>query len=122
MKTNSKADFMQATRNDKRLTKVGAFLRKTSIDELPVLINVLKGEMSLVGPRPLLLKYKDRFNKHQNRRHEVLPGITGLAQIQGRNEISWSKKFDYDIQYVEKQSFVMDLIILLKGFSIFYSL
>ena len=70
--------------------------------------------MSLVGPRPLLLKYKDRFNEHQNKRHEILPGITGLAQIQGRNEISWSKKFAYDIQYVEKHSLLMDLKILFQ--------
>ena len=97
-----------------RQTKIGKILRKTSIDELPLLINVIKGEMSLVGPRPLLVKYKDRFNENQNRRHEILPGITGLAQIQGRNEISWSKKFDYDIHYVETQSFVMDLKILFK--------
>ena len=110
-----KSGISKSSEDDEiRQTKIGRILRKTSIDELPVLINVLKGEMSLVGPRPLLLKYKDRFNKHQNRRHEILPGITGLAQIQGRNEISWSKKFDYDIHYVETQSFVMDLKILFK--------
>ena len=110
-----KSGISKSSEDDEiRQTIIGRILRKTSIDELPVLINVLKGEMSLVGPRPLLLKYKDRFNKYQNRRHEILPGITGLAQIQGRNEISWSKKFDYDIHYVETQSFVMDLKILYK--------
>ena len=95
-----------------RQTGLGKFLRKTSIDELPTLINVLKGEMSLVGPRPLLVKYKDRFNEHQNKRHIVLPGITGLAQIKGRNTISWAKRFEYDIQYVQSYSLKLDFTIL----------
>jgi len=103
--------------DENRQTGIGKFLRKTSLDELPVLINVIKGDMSLVGPRPLLIKYKDRFTDFQDRRHEVLPGITGLAQIKGRNKISWEKKFIYDIKYVDHRSFVLDVKILIKTFS-----
>tara|TARA_B100000029_G_C17533892_1_gene944177 strand:+ start:878 stop:1477 length:600 start_codon:yes stop_codon:yes gene_type:complete len=97
-----------------RQTTFGKFLRKTSLDELPVLINVVKGNMSLVGPRPLLIKYKDRFTSYQDRRHEVLPGITGLAQIKGRNQISWEEKFNYDLEYIDQRTFVLDIIILVK--------
>ena len=97
-----------------RLTKIGKLLRKTSVDELPVLFNVIKGDMSLVGPRPLLLKYGPRFSPKQDKRHHVLPGITGLAQINGRNTISWEDKFDYDIQYVKNHSFWIDLKILIQ--------
>jgi lipopolysaccharide/colanic/teichoic acid biosynthesis glycosyltransferase len=97
-----------------RQTKIGKLLRKTSVDELPVLFNVIKGDMSLVGPRPLLLKYGPRFSPKQDKRHHVLPGITGLAQINGRNTISWEDKFDYDIQYIEQRSFFLDLKILIK--------
>ena len=97
-----------------RQTLLGKLLRKTSLDELPVLINVLKGEMSLVGPRPLLIKYSERFNSFQNRRHEVLPGITGLAQIKGRNQISWEEKFNYDIQYIDEHNFLLDIKILFR--------
>tara|TARA_B110000438_G_C15638196_1_gene574084 strand:- start:27 stop:626 length:600 start_codon:yes stop_codon:yes gene_type:complete len=97
-----------------RQTLLGKFLRKSSLDELPVLINVLKGEMSLVGPRPLLIKYSKRFNSFQNRRHEVLPGITGLAQIKGRNRISWEEKFIYDVQYIDEQNFLLDIKIIFK--------
>lgn len=95
-----------------RLTMIGAFVRKTSLDELPQLINVLKGEMSLVGPRPLLVEYLPLYNQNQSRRHEVKPGITGWAQINGRNTISWQQKFDYDIYYVENLSFMLDVKIL----------
>ncbi|MEI7581208.1 sugar transferase [Runella sp.] len=95
-----------------RLTAVGAFVRKTSLDELPQLINVLKGEMSLVGPRPLLVEYLPLYNNRQSRRHEVKPGITGWAQVNGRNTISWQQKFDYDVYYVEYLSFVFDVKIL----------
>ena len=95
-----------------RLTPVGRFVRKTSLDELPQLINVLKGDMSLVGPRPLRVKYLSRYTEFQKRRHEVSPGITGLAQIKGRNSISWDQKFRYDVFYVDKQSFWFDLQIL----------
>ena len=97
-----------------RQTLLGKYLRKTSLDELPVLINVLKGDMSLVGPRPLLIKYSKRFNSFQNRRHEVLPGITGLAQINGRNQISWEEKFNYDVQYINEHNLLLDIKILLK--------
>ncbi|MGR3856337.1 sugar transferase [Chryseobacterium indologenes] len=91
-----------------RLTAVGSFVRKTSLDEIPQLINVLKGDMSLIGPRPLLVQYLPLYNEHQARRHEVRPGITGWAQINGRNAISWNQKFDYDVWYVENISFILD--------------
>ena len=96
----------------KRLTRLGRFLRRTSLDELPELFNVLKGEMSLVGPRPLLMQYIDRYTAEQARRHEVKPGITGWAQINGRNAITWDKKFEYDVWYVDHQSFWLDLKII----------
>lgn len=95
-----------------RLTLFGSFLRKTSLDELPSLFNVLKGEMSLVGPRPLLMQYLPLYNETQKRRHEVKPGITGLAQVNGRNAISWEMKFELDVWYVDNQSFFLDLKIL----------
>ncbi len=94
-----------------RLTKIGKILRKTSLDELPQLINVLKGDMSLIGPRPLLFKYIDLYSAEQRRRHDIKPGITGLAQVNGRNGISWKKKFEYDIYYVNNNSFWLDLKI-----------
>jgi lipopolysaccharide/colanic/teichoic acid biosynthesis glycosyltransferase len=97
-----------------RLTKVGAIVRKTSLDELPQLINVLKGDMSLIGPRPLLVQYLERYNATQKRRHEVRPGITGWAQVNGRNAISWEKKFELDVEYVDRLSFIMDCKIVLK--------
>jgi sugar transferase EpsL len=96
-----------------RLTRLGRFLRSSSLDELPELWNVLKGEMSLVGPRPLLMEYLAMYNDYQARRHEVRPGITGWAQVNGRNAISWDQKFDYDVWYVDNQSFGLDLKILL---------
>lgn len=95
-----------------RLTKLGSIVRKTSIDEIPQLINVLKGDMSLVGPRPLLFKYIPLYSQEQLRRHEVRPGITGWAQVNGRNSISWMEKFTYDIEYVNKISFKFDAKIL----------
>lgn len=95
-----------------RLTKVGKFVRSTSIDELPQLINVLKGDMALIGPRPLLPQYLPLYSKEQARRHEVRPGITGWAQVNGRNAISWSKKFELDVWYVDHCSFVLDLKII----------
>ena len=95
-----------------RLTAVGSFVRKTSLDEVPQLINVLKGEMSLVGPRPLLVEYLPLYNARQKRRHEVRPGITGLAQVSGRNAISWQQKFEYDVAYVENISLWLDIKIL----------
>lgn len=99
--------------DSERLTGFGAFLRKTSMDELPELINVLKGDMSLVGPRPLPIRYLPRYSKEQNRRHEVLPGITGWAQVNGRNALDWDEKFRYDVEYVENRSFPFDLKILM---------
>lgn len=96
-----------------RLHPAGKFIRKTSLDEIPQLINILKGEMSFVGPRPLLTEYLPLYNARQRRRHEVMPGITGWAQINGRNAISWQEKFELDVAYIEKQSFIFDLKILL---------
>lgn len=98
--------------DEERMTGIGKFLRSTSLDELPQLINVLRGEMSLVGPRPLLPKYLPMYSKEQMRRHEVKPGITGWAQVNGRNNISWKKKFELDVWYVDNQSFLLDLKIL----------
>jgi sugar transferase EpsL len=97
----------------KRLTRLGGLLRRTSLDELPELINVLRGDMSLVGPRPLLTQYLDRYTPEQARRHEVKPGITGWAQINGRNAISWEQKFALDVWYVDHQSLCLDIRILL---------
>ena len=98
--------------DEERLTKFGRFLRATSLDELPELWNVLKGEMSLVGPRPLPVRYLPRYTPEENRRHEVLPGITGWAQVHGRNALDWETKFRYDVDYVDSQSFGLDLRIL----------
>jgi len=95
-----------------RLTKLGKILRTTSIDELPELVNVLRGEMSLVGPRPLLVEYLPRYNSEQSRRHDVLPGITGWAQVNGRNALSWEEKFKLDVWYVENWSFWLDIKIV----------
>lgn len=97
-----------------RLTKIGQFVRSASLDELLQLINVIKGDMSLVGPRPLLMQYLNRYTKEQARRHEVKPGITGLAQVNGRNAISWEEKFRLDVEYVKKQNFFLDFKILYK--------
>jgi lipopolysaccharide/colanic/teichoic acid biosynthesis glycosyltransferase len=95
-----------------RMTRVGNFIRKTSLDELPQLYNVLKGDMSIVGPRPLLLKYLPLYSEEQHRRHEVRPGITGWAQVNGRNSISWTRKFELDVYYVDHISFGLDMKIL----------
>ena len=102
--------------DSERLTAVGKFVRKTSLDEIPQLINVLKGDMSLIGPRPLLTSYVHLYNDFQNRRHEVKPGITGWAQVNGRNAISWDQKFAYDVWYVEHCSFIIDIKILFLTF------
>ena len=95
-----------------RLTKLGRLLRATSLDELPELINIFSGEMSLVGPRPLHAYYRDRYTPHQFRRHEVLPGLTGWAQVNGRNALSWEQKFDFDVWYVERHSLWLDVKII----------
>ena len=99
--------------NEDRMTRFGQFLRSSSLDELPELVNVLKGDMSLVGPRPLLMDYLPYFTDEQMRRHDVRPGITGWSQVNGRNAIGWDKKLELDIEYVDRQSFLMDLKILL---------
>lgn len=100
--------------DEERLTPFGEKLRSTSLDELPELLNILKGDMSLVGPRPLLVQYLPLYNKRQHKRHSVLPGITGLAQINGRNSISWGEKFEYDVQYAKHVTFLGDLKILFE--------
>ena len=97
-----------------RLTKIGKFVRSTSLDEIPQLLNVIRGDMSLIGPRPLLVQYLPLYSERQKRRHEVRPGITGWAQVNGRNAISWEEKFEYDVWYVENMSFILDIKILLK--------
>ncbi len=100
--------------NEQRITNVGKFIRKTSIDELPQLWNVLKGDMSLIGPRPLPVRYLELYNERQAHRHDVRPGISGWAQVNGRNNISWGQKFEYDVYYVENVSFLFDVKILFK--------
>ena len=102
--------------DDLRLTKVGSFVRSASLDELLQLINVIKGDMSLVGPRPLLIQYLPRYTSEQAKRHNVKPGITGWSQVNGRNAISWEQKFKFDVEYVEKQSFTLDIKILWMTF------
>ena len=110
--TNAKDKNGELLSDADRLTKYGKFLRNTSLDELPELFNILKGDMSVIGPRPLLVKYLPRYNEHQHRRHEVKPGLSGWAQVNGRNAISWEDKFDYDVEYVDNYSIVMDIKIL----------
>ncbi len=104
--------------DEQRLTAFGKKLRSTSLDELPELVNILKGDMSIVGPRPLLVKYLPLYNKRQRRRHEVRPGITGLAQVKGRNAISWEEKFEWDVKYVKHVNFLLDLGIIFKTIKI----
>jgi len=116
IKFKTMTDPTQPSRNEnadhQRITTIGGLLRKTSLDELPQLWNVLKGEMSLIGPRPLLTEYLPLYNNHEIRRHEVKPGITGWGQVHGRNNISWTEKFKYDLWYVENQSLALDMNIL----------
>ena len=110
-KTDKDGNLLPAAQ---RITKVGDICRRFSLDEIPQLFNILKGDMSLVGPRPLLPKYLPLYTEEQNRRHNVLPGISGWAQVNGRNTISWEQKFEYDVYYVDHQSFLLDLRIIAK--------
>ena len=112
--TNKRDERGELLPDEQRLTRLGRFLRASSLDELPELFNVLKGDMSFVGPRPLLIEYLDRYSPEQARRHEVRPGITGWAQVNGRNALSWEEKFALDVWYVDHQSFLLDLKILWK--------
>lgn len=112
--TDQKDENANLLPDDVRLTKFGKMLRSTSLDELPELINIIKGDMAVVGPRPLLVSYLPLYNEHQARRHEVRPGFTGYAQIHGRNSITWEDKFDKDVYYVDRISFLMDWSIIFK--------
>lgn len=115
--TDKKDESGNLLSDEERLTKVGMFVRKTSLDEIPQLINVLIGDMSVIGPRPLLPEYLPLYNDFQKRRHNVKPGITGWAQVNGRNAISWNEKFEYDVWYVDNVSFILDLKIFIKTIS-----
>ncbi len=108
-KRNEKGDLLS---DEERLTNIGKFVRKYSLDELPQLLNVIKGDMSIVGPRPLLVEYLPLYNEQQRKRHTTKPGITGYAQVKGRNAIGWLKKFEYDVWYIENISFALDIKIL----------
>ena len=110
-KKDSKGELLP---DNKRLTKYGKVLRSTSLDELPELFNILKGDMAIIGPRPLLVKYLPLYNEEQKHRHDVRPGLTGLAQINGRNTISWEQKFQYDLEYIKSISFFKDFTIIFK--------
>ena len=114
--TDAKDSAGKLLPDNQRITKAGKIIRRLSIDELPQLINVLKGDMSLIGPRPLLFKYIPLYSEDQLRRHDVRPGITGWAQVNGRNSISWEQKFDFDIYYVDHLSFILDIKILWMTF------
>lgn len=110
--TNEKDENGNLLPDEDRLTKYGLFLRNTSLDELPELINILKGDMSVIGPRPLLVQYIPLYNEHQHRRHEVRPGLSGWAQVNGRNTVTWEDKFDMDVYYVDNYSLLLDIKIL----------
>jgi len=112
--TNEKDNDENLLPDEFRLTKFGKMLRTTSLDELPGLFNILKGDMSFIGPRPLLVQYLPLYNEHQKRRHEERPGVSGYAQVNGRNAISWEAKFDYDVEYIDNITFFGDVVIILK--------
>ena len=116
--TNETDEYGELLPKEERLTSFGKKLRSTSLDELPELVNILKGDMSIVGPRPLLMKYLPLYNEHQRRRHLVRPGLTGYAQANGRNSLSWEEKFDLDVEYVDNVTFLMDVKIILKTVAI----
>ncbi|RKE95303.1 sugar transferase [Ichthyenterobacterium magnum] len=116
-KTDANGDLLPPS---KRLTKTGIFIRKYSLDEIPQLLNVIKGDMSIIGPRPLLIRYLPRYNNFQKQRHNIKPGITGWAQVNGRNAISWEQKFEYDVWYVKNISLILDIkILFLTIFKVF---
>ena len=119
--TDKRGEDRELLPDEKRLTRFGRFLRSTSLDELPELINIVKGDMAIVGPRPLLVEYLSRYSECHARRHEVRPGLTGLAQVHGRNALSWEEKFDWDIKYVDKISFATDCRIILDTIKIVFN-
>ncbi len=112
--TDARDEKGELLSDEERLTSFGRKLRSTSLDELPEFINIFKGEMSFVGPRPLLVRYLPRYSEEQSHRHDVLPGLTGLAQVNGRNALSWEKKFEYDVEYARNVSFILDAKIVFK--------
>ena len=112
--TDARDEKGELLSDSKRLTKIGSVLRRTSLDELPELINILKGDMSFIGPRPLLVRYLPYYTEREKRRHEVRPGLSGLAQVSGRNYIGWNKRLELDVQYVDKITFVGDLKIIVQ--------
>ena len=118
--TDARDDNGELLPDEVRLTKFGRLLRSTSLDELPEFLNILKGDMSFVGPRPLLVKYLPLYNAHQMRRHDVKPGLTGYAQVNGRNTITWEQKFDYDVWYVDHLSFLLDLKIVFQTVAVVF--
>ena len=119
--TDERDEYGNLLPDEIRLTSFGKKLRSTSLDELPELLNILKGEMSVVGPRPLMVQYLSRYNQHQARRHEVRPGFTGLAQVHGRNSISWKEKFDWDVKYVDHISFLGDWKIIFETIRVVFT-
>ena len=119
--TNGKDSEGNLLPDDQRLNRFGKLLRASSLDELPEIFNIFKGDMSIVGPRPLLVRYLNRYNDFQSRRHEVKPGITGLAQVNGRNGVSWEKRFEYDVWYVDHVSFLLDLKIVLQTIKVVFT-
>lgn len=112
--TDERDEYGELLHNHIRLTKFGRILRATSLDELPEVFNILLGDMSIIGPRPLLIEYLPLYNEKQKQRHDVKPGLSGLAQVNGRNSISWEEKFDYDVEYVENISFLLDIELIIK--------
>lgn len=116
--TDARGEDGQLLDDEQRRSRVGNLLRKTSLDEMPTLLNILRGEMSMVGPRPLMVRYLDRYTSEQAQRHRVTPGLTGLAQVRGRNTLSWEDKFVFDLEYVDSRSLATDLSILMETISI----